>query len=276
MDYIEVTITCPEDFREIFTAELAEEGFESFMDTDDGIQAYIPLLSFQPDLLKELSQTYPDVQADFSVKMIAQQNWNEEWEKNYDPIRVGDQVLVRANFHEPDPGVTHEIIINPKMSFGTGHHATTHLMLKHMLPLSLSGKRVYDVGTGTGILAIMAAKLGAAHIEANDVEDWTVENCRENCQTNECSYVQVYFGSIEQLQPEGNYHLILANINRNVLLKELPLYAELLSAEANLLLSGFYEEDVPLLMEVAESLGLEKLTQEVRDKWTCLHLRKKK
>ncbi|MEL6536860.1 MAG: 50S ribosomal protein L11 methyltransferase [Bacteroidota bacterium] len=275
MDYIEVTVTCPEDFREIFTAELADEGFESFMDTEEGVQAYIPLLSFQPDLLKDLSEAYPDVKADFSVKMIAQQNWNEEWEKNYEPIRVDNQVLVRASFHEPDPEVAHEIVINPKMSFGTGHHATTHLMLKRMLPLAIAGKRVYDVGTGTGILAIMAGKLGAAHIEANDVEDWTVENCRENCQTNDCGYVQVYYGSLSQLQPEGHYDLMLANINRNVLLKEIPTYSELLLPGADLLLSGFYAEDVDQLLAVANPLGLELMAQEVRDHWTCLHLRKK-
>lgn len=272
MDYIEVTVNCTEEYQDVFTAELAEEGYESFMETEAGIQAYIPMETFDALALRALSHQYREQSVKFVVKMIPQQNWNEEWEKNYPPIRVENKILVRAHFHEPEPEYAYQIEINPKMSFGTGHHATTHLMLAAMLTLKVEGKRVYDVGSGTGILAIMACKLGAAHVDANDVEDWTVENCRENCQLNGYDTVQVYYGALPTLGPQSKYQLILANINRNVLLEEIPLYEDMMQPNGDLLLSGFYEADVPMLLEKAESLGLQCKSQTQRNEWTCLHL----
>ena len=274
MDYIEVNVTCDEAHREIITAELAEVGFESFLESESGLQAYIPVLDFEPSTLHDLTEAYPDWGLYYSVKIIAQQNWNEECEKNYEPIRVEDEVLIRADFHQGDPKVPYEIIINPKMSFGTGHHATTYLMVKRLLTLEVGGKRVYDVGTGTGILAIMASKLGASHVEANDVEQWTVENCRENCQANDCPSVQVYYGSIGLLAPRSKYDIMLANINRNVLLEELPHYFDLLHDGGDLLLSGFYDEDVLQLVNLGQALGFVSHGHELRNGWACLHLQK--
>lgn len=272
MDYTEVTVTCPESHRDIFVAELAELGFESFVETETGVQAYIQDTQYDAEALQELMAGYADAQPTYTVKSIPQQNWNAEWEKNYEPIRVEDQVLVRANFHPADDTVPYEIEINPKMSFGTGHHSTTYLMLKHMLKLPIAGTRLYDVGTGTGILAIMACKMGATEVEANDVEDWTVENCAENCALNGCDQVKVHLGPLAELDPQGPYDIMLANINRNVLLDEIGLYSQLLKAGGHLLLSGFYEADVPMLSEAAAAVGLEVQGQDVRQEWTCLHL----
>jgi ribosomal protein L11 methyltransferase len=177
------------------------------------------------------------------LKKIKKENWNEEWEKNYDPIEVGDQIFVRAEFHPPKKNVPYEIIINPKMSFGTGHHETTAQMLALQLKVDHKDKEVIDIGSGTGILAIMAAKLGAASVAATDIDDWCIENAIENFEINRIVPSFVKKGEIASLQLKENYDIVLANINTNVLLSEMEHYVSLMRPKAQLLLSGFYEFD---------------------------------
>lgn len=185
MDYLEFKIKCLEEFQEILIAELAEIGFDSFLENEDGIDAYILQSEFDRKKFTEIISKYQQAgQITLTEGVMPKVNWNEEWEKNYDPIEVENLVYVRASFHESKPGFRHEIVINPKMSFGTGHHATTYQMLRHQGELDHTGKRVLDVGSGTGILAIMAQLLGASQVEAFDIDDWCVDNGNENFDLN--------------------------------------------------------------------------------------------
>lgn len=274
MDYLEFKITCLEEFREILIAELAEIGFDSFLETEEGIDAYAPEVDFDRGRFEEIISTYQEpAQISLTESKMPKVNWNEEWEKNYDPIAVDELVYVRASFHEPVPGFKHEIVINPKMSFGTGHHATTFQMLRHQGELDHSGKRVLDVGSGTGILAIMAHLLGAREVEAFDIDDWCVENGNENFDLNGLK-TRMGLGTIRQVNPQGPFEIVLANINKNVLLDEMEIYAGLLAPKGYLLLSGFYTEDIEDLMKVAEPLGLELKKKSSKDNWAALILQK--
>lgn len=275
MEYLEFKIACNEEYRDILIAELAEIGFDSFMETDKSIEAYITEDLFDRIAYGEILDQYKAV-ADISVEegRMARINWNEEWEKHYDPIEVGEEVYVRASFHAPKVGMAHEIVINPKMSFGTGHHATTFLMLTHQLNLDHSGKRVIDIGSGTGILAIMAHKLGARQIEALDIDEWCVENGEENFGLNGMPEVKMRLGTVRQVTPKGTFDIVLANINKNVLLDEMQVYADLLNANGHLLLSGFYNHDIPDIVEKANSCGLKLRDQKVRTNWAALVMEK--
>jgi ribosomal protein L11 methyltransferase len=192
---------------------------------------------------------------------IEKQNWNAVWENNYDPIRISDQVNIRASFHAPDPTVAMDIVINPKMSFGTGHHETTTLMVQAMFEISLKGKSVLDVGTGTGILAFIALKLGASRVHGFDIDPWSVENSIENAELNDCAAATFQ-------------DVVIANINRNILLDEIAEYALRLASGGYLLLSGFYAEDIPHLTEAAKPLGLQLEAETNLRNWACLRLRK--
>lgn len=274
MDYLEFNIKCLEEFREILIAELAEIGFDSFLENEDGIDAYAVEADFDREKFNEVISQYQEAaQITLSEAMMPRVNWNEEWEKNYDPIEVEDLVYVRASFHQPQPGFKYEIVINPKMSFGTGHHATTFQMLRHQGQLDHSGKRVLDVGSGTGILAIMAHLLGAREVEAFDIDDWCVDNGNENFELNGLQ-TRMGLGTIRQVNPQGTFEIVLANINKNVLLDEMEIYAGLLSSGGFLLLSGFYTEDIDDLLEVATPLGLELLKRSSKDNWAALILQK--
>jgi ribosomal protein L11 methyltransferase len=274
MDYLEFKIKCAEDFREILIAELAEIGFDSFLENDEGIDAYAVEDDFDREKFDEIIAQYQEIaQISLSEAKMPKVNWNEEWEKNYDPIEVDDLVYVRASFHQPQPGFRHEIVINPKMSFGTGHHATTFQMLRHQGELDHTGKRVLDVGSGTGILAIMAQLLGAREVEAFDIDDWCVENGNENFDLNGLK-TRMGLGTIRQVNPQGPFDIVLANINKNVLLDEMEVYVGLLTTQGLLLLSGFYSEDIDDLLEVAEPLGLKLVKQSTKDNWAALILQK--
>lgn len=274
MDYLEFKIKCLEEFREILIAELAEIGFDSFLETEEGIDAYAPEAEFDRVKFDEILSNYREpAQITLTEGMMPKVNWNEEWEKNYDPIAVDDLVYVRASFHEPQAGFSHEIVINPKMSFGTGHHATTFQMLSHQGELDHTGKRVLDVGSGTGILAIMAHLLGAREVEAFDIDDWCVENGNENFDLNGLE-TRMGLGTIRQVNPIGPFDIVLANINKNVLLDEMEIYSGLLYSKGYLLLSGFYSEDIGDLLQVAEPLGLELVKKSSRDNWAALILKK--
>jgi ribosomal protein L11 methyltransferase len=274
MDYVQVSITCLEDYREILIAELAAVGFDSFLETETGFEAYVPQDQFSRDSFDEVIATYREPAALTLLEGIMPKvNWNEEWEKNYDPIEVDQLVYVRASFHSPQPGFQYEIVINPKMSFGTGHHATTFQLLSMQGKIDHQGKRVLDVGSGTGILAIMAHLLGAKQVEAFDIDSWCVDNGNENFELNQVA-TRMGLGTIREVQPKGPYSLILANINKNVLLDELAIYASLLTDQGLLLLSGFYSEDIADLVQAASAQGLSLTMQTTKDNWAALCLQK--
>ncbi|MAU26258.1 MAG: 50S ribosomal protein L11 methyltransferase [Muricauda sp.] len=240
---------------EILIAELSEIGFESFVETEGGLTAYIKVGDFDQDSFEAIGLFSNDgFEISYSHKKIADQNWNAEWEKNFRPIAIGNQCYVRAPFHE-SKNVPYELIIEPKMSFGTGHHETTHMMLEFLLQSDLKGKSVLDMGCGTGVLAILAEKLGANSIDAIDIDAWSYKNTLENVERNRCGRIQVFQGDASLLEGRS-YDVILANINRNVLLRDIPVYAACLNGGAVLVMSGFYEEDIPLVAQKCGQQGL--------------------
>lgn len=268
MNYIEYDFTVfpTEMGAEILMAELAEVGFDSFEDTPTGIKAYIPKDSWNEHILQDIYLlSNPEFTISYQITEIEQVNWNEEWEKNFSPIVVEDLCTVRANFH-PVPNTRYDIVITPKMSFGTGHHETTYMMLQQLLPLSLEGTKVLDMGCGTGILAIMAALRGAHDITAIDIDPWCVENATENVQQNNCSFITIKEGDVSLIAGE-QYNLILANINRNILLSDIPAYTQALLPQGLLLVSGFYEEDLPAIKEKCQEVGLTYLSHIERNRW---------
>lgn len=273
MDYIELDLVIDADFAEILVAELAEIGFDSFLDKEDGILAYVTEENFQEKPFKQLMEDYASRTAlSYTLKGVKKQNWNEQWEENFQPINVADKVFIRATFHEPaTDDFEHEIIIVPKMSFGTGHHETTSQMIELQLDIDHQDKSVLDVGTGTGILAVMAKKLGAAKIHTFDIDEWSVENALENYQLNKIADINVEKGTIDT-QKAGVYDIVLANINRNILLEEIPKYAVFCSDY--LLVSGFYELDVEDIERVAGASGFKKVKQISKNNWVAVVFRK--
>ncbi len=271
MNYSEVNFTIDPLIpnREILTVYLADMAFDSFVETDNGLQAYAPTNELDMGALQSAVDTVMQMGAaiTFSVQEIEQQNWNATWESQFDPIEVSDSCRVRAPFHE-DKGLPFELIIEPKMSFGTGHHATTFLMLTEMLTMSWTGKKVLDMGSGTGVLAFLAEKSGAESIDAIDIDDWAFENAIENAARNNCPKTKVILGGAECITDQ--YDVIIANINRNILVKDGGVYATHLNQGGSLLLSGFYEEDQPILLEAFSGFQLNNIR--VKDGWCMLHL----
>jgi len=267
MDFIQVTVQTPEELTDIITAELSQVGYDTFMETENGLCAYITEDIFSETELQAVLQKYQQV-ADlpYSTDKIPQQNWNEEWEKNFEPLLISGICSVRASFHPQPENITYDIVINPKMSFGTGHHETTTLMIQNQLDLAHTSKRVLDMGCGTGILAILAVKLGAGEVVAVDIEDWTVENARENAALNNTP-VEVRLGDIEVVRQDQPYDIILANINRNVLLADIPVYALLLKPGATLVMSGFYTEDLDAILAVAQANNLVYKSVREKNNW---------
>jgi ribosomal protein L11 methyltransferase len=254
---------------DILVAELGQVGFESFTENPDGVEAYIQKADWNASLLDDIQILQSEeVTFSYDVKEIEQVNWNEEWEKNFEPIVVADQVSIRAPFHE-NPGLKYDIVIEPKMSFGTGHHETTHLMIQHLMELDLQGKKVLDMGCGTGILAIFAEMKGAAALDAIDIDNWCYENSLENVERNNCHHISVFEGDASLLKSDV-YDVIIANINRNILLKDMSVYADSLKENGILLLSGFYTEDIEKINESAESNGLKQDKKLTRNNWVGL------
>lgn len=233
---------------DILIAELSELGFESFVETEEGLSAYIQTEFWIGSMLEEVFVLNSgEFNINYSVEEIEQVNWNKEWEKNFHPIDVDGICTVRAPFHKPAE-TKYEIIIEPKMSFGTGHHETTFMMIKHILNLNVTGKKVLDMGCGTGVLAILAALKGAGPVDAIDIDNWCYLNSSENCERNNCEFIGVYEGDRTLLDERGSkYDVIIANINRNILLEDIPTYTKYLNAGGVLLLSGFYVEDLPII-----------------------------
>lgn len=275
MDFIQINVHCDPPFAEILTAEMGELEFDSFVETEVGFEAYISEEKFSHPALQVLFNDYrKQTRIWYELKKIPKVNWNEEWEKNYDPINVDDKIYVRATFHESQPQFPYEIVINPKMSFGTGHHETTHQMLALQFDVDHKSKRVLDVGSGTGILAIMAAKLGASSVAATDIDDWCIENSLDNFKLNDVTPAFIKKGTIRELALNETYDIVLANINTNVLLDEIPVYVSLLADNGHLFLSGFYESDLSKIEDLVTNLGLTKLKYTTRKNWVGMVLQK--
>lgn len=256
-------------------AEIAEAGFDTFMENEKGFEAYVETENFDKAMVEEIRERYShQTSVVFYQDRIQKKNWNEEWEKNYEPVLVDDECIIRASFHQPAKPYPYDIIITPKMSFGTGHHATTYLMIKNQLTLDHTNKRVMDAGCGTAVLSVMAAKRGASFIDAFDIDAWSIENGKENAQINDCSNIRIRQGKISDLKFDDPFYIILANINKNILLMEMPYYHTYLVSGGLLLLSGFYEHDIPDLLLRAEKEGLTKVSQLVHETWATLLLKK--
>lgn len=273
MNYTELNITIApkEPGSEVLIAELSELGFDSFVDTPTGINAYITSDTFSETEIQQLFQRYSQLfSINYSHSQIEQQNWNKEWESNFEPIQISNQCIIRAPFHQPAANITYDIIIEPKMSFGTGHHTTTQLMAGQLLKMDVSGQPLLDMGCGTGVLAILAAKKQASPITAIDIDDWSYENCIENLAKNNVTNVAVHKGDVQILAGKV-FRTILANINKNVLLADMPLYVQSLESKGSLVISGFFETDIPELTQKATTLNLQLATTAVSNQWAMLH-----
>lgn len=260
MRYIEVTFySSPfsEDIYDALAADLANIGFESFVQSDDTLLAYINSALFSSVLIEKTIENFVlDVEIKFSFKPIEDKNWNEEWEKNFfNPIIIEDKCIIHSSFHIPQDKYDYQILIDPKMSFGTGHHQTTGLMIKEILDNKIEGKTVLDMGCGTAILAILASMRGAKHITAIDIDEWAFENALENVQLNNITNIDVKLGAASLLGDE-TYDIILANINRNILLEDIPSYTKVLNEGGKLIMSGFYDKDIPVISKKCLENGL--------------------
>ncbi len=254
---------------EILIAELGFAGFESFVENEEGVNAYIQKDDWHDAILEHIQiLNSPEFEISYQKEEIAQVNWNEEWEKNFEPIEVDGKCAVRAPFHEK-PVVEYDIVIEPKMSFGTGHHETTHMMLQHILNTDVTDKKVLDMGCGTGVLAILAEMKGAKPLDAIDIDNWCYLNSLENIQRNNCEHISVYEGDVSLLE-DKTYDIIIANINRNILLNDIHQYAICLNANGILFLSGFYTEDIPIITEECVKNKLKFADKLEKNNWVSL------
>lgn len=274
MDFVALNIPVADGAQaEIFVAELAEFPFESFESGSDVLKAYIP-----QERLADCKTEVDALLARYGVPgryiSIEAQNWNALWEQNFPASDIEGRLRIRAPFHEPAPEGEPEIIVMPKMSFGTGQHATTWLMARGVLDLGVAGRRGLDMGSGTGVLSIVAAKCGAVHVDAVDIDEWADANCRENIAANGVeACVEPMLGDVARIAGR-TYGFILANINRNILLRDMHAYAAALLPGGDLLMSGFLEADVPAVVEAAQAEGLAFVASVSRDGWMMVHVRK--
>ena len=254
---------------EILVAELGELPFESFIESDFGVVAYIQKQFWIENILEDLHiLNSPEFVVSYTIEEIEQVNWNEEWEKNFEAIEVDGICHVRAPFH-PKTDAKYDIVIEPKMSFGTGHHETTHMMIQHLLETDVAGKKTLDMGCGTAILAILAEMKGAQPIDAIDIDNWCYLNSIENVERNNCSQITVYEGEAALLKGK-QYDVIIANINRNILLNDMQSYVDCLNKNGILLLSGFYNEDIPFIDASCTEKGLTYVKKFERNNWVSL------
>ena len=254
---------------EILVAELGEKPFESFIETEFGVTAYIQKDLWSEDVLEDIFiLNSPEFTISYTIEEIEQVNWNEEWEKNFEPIDVDGICHVRAPFH-PKTEAQYDIVIEPKMSFGTGHHETTHMMIQHLLDTDITGKKTLDMGCGTAILAILSEMKGAQPIDAIDIDNWCYLNSIENAERNNCTHISVYEGDASLL-PGKKYDVIIANINRNILLNDMQQYVRCLNPKGLLFLSGFYTEDIPAIDACCTNLGLSLQKTLERNNWVSL------
>lgn len=276
-DYIEVRVNltpCSEDMTDVLAAVLADAGFESFVADADGLTAFIRATDYEPSMADLAGMLPFATTATWSTKLIEGQDWNHEWEKNYfKPIVVGDKVAIHSSFHTDVPRCEYDIVIDPKMAFGTGHHSTTWLMITSILGEDMRGKSVVDMGTGTGILAILSAMRGASHVAGVEIDEPAYLNAVDNIKLNGCPEVKLLHGDVKALvQVDYKADYFLANINRNVITGDIDLYAKTLKKGGKMFLSGFYLEDVPVVEDAANKCGLVKTDVISRDNWACVHL----
>ncbi len=258
--------------REILTAELAEYAFDSFEETNDGLNAYIPTEAFNTNDINNLHIiSGNEYQISYLSEELPDENWNETWEKNYfKPIIIDKRCVVKSPFHTDVPPAEYEILIEPKMAFGTGHHETTGLMIKHILEIDFSGKKVLDMGCGTGILGILAAKRNASSVVGIDIEDWAYHNAMENIAKNNISNMKVFCGDATLLKGQEQFEVIIANINRNILLEDIKIYNQSLKIDGLLLLSGFYNHDIEAIDKECDKYGLKKITVKEENNWVAV------
>ena len=254
---------------EILMAELGFAGFDSFVETPKGVLAYIQKKDHYSSILEDIQILKNDqFSINYHTEEIMPQNWNAKWESNFKPINVDNRCYVRASFHSPGL-VDFDIVIEPKMSFGTGHHETTYMMLEYILDSDFNNKTVLDMGCGTGVLAILSEKKGAVSIDAVDIDAWSYQNTLENIKGNSCHKIKVSMGDTHAIKSK-KFDIIMANINRNVLLIDIPVYSACLNPKGFLFLSGFYKRDLPSIQEVCESLDLRKESQIIRNDWVAV------
>jgi len=261
---------------DILSAQLADLGFESFVNTDEGLEAYVPARVFSQNRLKMLVRDFEFSELLFKITEIEDRNWNEEWEKHYfEPILIDNKCVIHSSFHKNIPQAEFDIVINPKMAFGTGHHETTSLMISQILETDLRGKTVLDMGCGTSVLAILAKMCGATNVTAIDIDNWCVENSLENISLNKTEGIEVLLGGAELLAGR-HFDVIFANINRNILLADMEKYVACLTKNGELYMSGFYSEDITVIEEKATSLGMKLVDFQEKNNWVAVRIEPKK
>ena len=276
MKYFEVTFTaqpCNEIVTDVLSALAGEIGFESFVECEGGVQAYIQQSLFDENALKEMLANFPvpDTKITYTITEPEDKDWNEEWEKNFfQPIVIDNRCVIHSTFHHDYPHAEYDIVINPQMAFGTGHHETTSSILGELLDADLKGKSVLDMGCGTSILAILARMRGADPVTAIDIDDWCVNNSRDNIALNHISNITVELGDASLLKGRKPFDIIIANINRNILLNDMATYATCMHKGSELYMSGFYVEDIPAIREKAESLGMTFVHHREKNRWVAV------
>lgn len=278
-DYTEVRIDmspCNETMTDVMAALLCEHGYESFVPDECGMTAYIKLEDFDRKVLDEVTAELPfDTSVTVKCETVEGRDWNQEWEKNYfKPITVDGKCVIHSSFHTDIPSMPYDIVIDPKMAFGTGHHQTTTLIIRRLLELPLEGRSVIDMGTGTGILAILAAMRGAGPVTAIEIDEFAHVNAVENVSLNHHPEINVVLGDASALAGVEPVDLFLANINRNIIVGDLQVYASRLKEDGTMLLSGFYEDDIAIVLDEARKHGLEYVGHTVLERWSCLELKK--
>ncbi len=276
MNYVHChfTLAEPTPWSEILITYLAEIDFESFEQADNHVEAYIQEPHFDESKLNEVLQTI-DTSVEVTHKTIQDENWNAQWESSFSPIYIDKKCIIRAPFHEREEGFLQEIIINPQMSFGTGHHQTTYLIMSEMFGIDFENKTILDMGSGTGILAILAEKLNCKEAVAIDIDEWAFSNTLENIELNKCKKIDVEEGGAELLTVPERFDVVFANINRNILTNDMARYVESMKQNADIYMSGFYTSDVEILAETAKANGLEFINQQEREGWAMVQFKKR-
>ena len=272
MSYTLYRFAVAPEWAEILIAWLSELPFEAFEETETGLDAWVPAAEAGPELDAAIAEFRSQFDFSFTAEAVPDQNWNAVWESNFQPVMVDDFCGVRAEFHAPIQGVQYELVIQPRMAFGTGHHATTEMMMRSMRDIPFLGKRVLDYGCGTGILAILAAKLGAAHIDAVDIEEESYLNTLHNAALNGAPHIRAFCGTLDVVPP-GRYDVLLANINRNVLLDTMPAMRERLEPGGTLLISGILVQDLPMIAQAAGECGMKAGPPMQKGDWVCVGFR---
>lgn len=274
MQYIQIQFSCepnPEVLTDVLSALLGEIGFESFVRTETGLEAYIPSDQLSPEKVDQLISDFPlEGKITYSSHKMEDKNWNEEWEKHYfQPVAIGNTLCIHSSFHMVEGDFKYRILIDPKMSFGTGHHQTTELMMRELLEMDLRDKSLLDMGCGTAVLAVLASMRGASPITAIDIDEWAYHNAEENVRLNGIGNIRLRQGGAELLGDE-TYDVILANINRNILLQDIPRYKQVMNRGGILVMSGFYDHDIPAIRNEAEAQGLTYRHHAEIDQWVAV------